>query len=292
MRGVGTATAAITYVNALATGSGCAAAVTLPVSAEVELRPLASTTSGPIAIDPACDTPLTRATLLEALRRYGAGEEYAARLSVRSDIPAARGLKSSSAVSGAILRAVLNAFRLRVPSEEIARVAADVAREIGLSATGAFDDALAAIEGGVVLTDNRSQQVLRRSSPDVALRVVLWIPRSRHLPSTGWNDAFVQHAAEGRAAVAAALAGRFDEAMTRNTELVERVVGYEYRPLREELRRQGAAASGVSGMGPTLATLVRPDRVPAVSAALPREGAEILTVYFRPSGPLGPGSRR
>jgi shikimate kinase len=282
MRGVGRATGAITFVNALATGIGSAAAVTLPVEAEVELVPIRATRSARIALDPECDTPLARATLLAALQRLSRDEELDARLHIRSRVPVARGLKSSSAVSDAILRAVSNALHRPLSSVEIARISADVAQESGLSATGAFDDALAAVHGGIVVTENHSREVLRVAAPDPALQVVLWVPRSRHLPSSRWAAEFRARSGEGRAAVDAALRGRYDAAMERNTELVERVVGYEYRPLREELRRRGARASGVSGMGPTLAVLVEGARMGAVTQALPRDNADVLRVDFQP----------
>ena len=75
-------------------------------------------------------------------------------IEIVSDIPVAMGLKSSSAVSSAGLLAVARASGATRPPLEIAKLSAQVSRETGVSATGAFDDALAGLASGVVVTNN------------------------------------------------------------------------------------------------------------------------------------------
>ncbi len=287
MRGTARTTAAISFVNALFTGVGSAAAVSLSVDATVELTPARGTAR--IEFDPACDTPLARAALGAALRRFAPDRDLDVTVAVRSEIPPARGLKSSSAVSAAIISATARAAGQRPPEVDVARISAEVARTAGISATGALDDALAAVGGGAVVTDTSGGRVLRRDSLPPDWGVVLYVPREHHLPSTRWADAFAHRASEGRAAADLARAGHYLKAMERNTELVEGIVGLDYRPLRRELERQGALGCGVSGMGPTLAAVGPSDRLARLHAALPVGRAERWILSF--VAPTGEGER-
>jgi shikimate kinase len=281
VRGVGTASGAVTVVNALATGIGCALAVTLPVRAEIDLRPSEARGASRVQPERGSDSELVRETLAVGLSRFAPGEVFSGELRIDSQVPPGKGLKSSSAVGGAVLRAVAGALRQSRPPEELARLAADVAQEIGLSATGAYDDCLASLQGGVVLTDNTRRTVLRSPSFPSNLRVVLWIPPESHVPSTAWRDRFRAEAEIGRGAVEAVRAGHWAEAMTLNTELVERVMGYDYAALRAELVNHGATMCGVTGMGPALAVLAPEPNLDLVASCLPSDRGEIRRVSLR-----------
>ncbi|MGI0132509.1 MAG: shikimate kinase [Thermoplasmata archaeon] len=284
MIGIGTSSGAITIVNALFTGLGAAAAVSLPVEARVELTERPVDELGAVTIDPPSASPLARESIVEGLRRFAPDRAFDARLSVRSSIPPSRGLKSSSAIATAVLSAVARALGAAPPTGQLATYAADVGERVGLSATGAFDDALASIGGGAVVTENRERRLVRRIDPDPDSSVLLWIPRATHRPSPTWAPAFARKAAPGRAAADLARRGEFLPAILRNTELVEEVMGYaDYRALREELRRQGARGAGVSGMGPTLAVIAPADRIARLRGVLPPSPGEALTVDFRPA---------
>ena len=69
--------------------------------------------------------------------------------------------------------------------------------------------------------------------------------------------------------------------MTLNTELVERVMGYDYGALRSNLMGHGATMCGVSGMGPALAVLVPRPKIDAVVAFLPQRGGEVRRARIR-----------
>ena len=289
MRGVGESTAAITIVNALPTGIGSAVGVDLHVRAEVELHPAGSHGRWEVEVPEAVRTPLVIAALTESLLRFAPGSSGTGALSLRSDIPPARGLKSSSAVSTAVVLAVAHATETDVPSLEVARLSASVSRSIGLSATGALDDALAGICSGVVVTDNRGGTLLAAYPTDPTLSVALYVPEGTHRPSAEWAAAFSAEASRGRAAADAALEGDWATAMRQNTELVERVMHYDYRRLRADLRRRGAVASGVCGMGPSLAGVAPRSRIREVADSLPGPPDERRTVEFS-NGPA-PGGR-
>lgn len=284
MRGVGVASGAITFVNALPTGIGAAAAVTLGVEAEVELELGGHQVPHAVTIAPPSDTPLVRAAFAAGVERFAPGHSVSARIRIQSSIPPACGLKSSSAVSGAVLAAVARAVGRSTDPLALARISADLSQKIGLSATGAFDDAYAALEGGAVVTDNARRMVLWAGEAPSGLTVLLWIPSATHRPSSEWRERFRARAPEARPAVDAALAGDLLGAMGRNTELVESVMGYyEYEELRQRLAARGASASGVSGLGPALAILLSPECVGEVRATLASAGGEVRAVDFRPS---------
>jgi shikimate kinase len=283
VRGTGRATGAITFVNALATGIGSAAGVSLAVEAALELEP----TSGPntLAVDAESESALVRSTYEAAVRQWSPSRNWNARLLLRSEVPPAKGLKSSSAVSGAVARAVAAALHILVTNEEVGRLSADVSQAIGLSATGAFDDALATLEPGVHVTDNPSRRRLRTDALDPSWQVILWIPRQAHLPSPVYRERFRAEPGGGRDAEQAALRGDPLVAMRANTELVERVVGYDYGGLRQELLRRGALGCGVSGLGPALAIVSPPERLSSVLRTLPPGEGDILVCRFT-TGPL------
>ncbi|MGD0250668.1 MAG: shikimate kinase [Thermoplasmata archaeon] len=280
MHGIGRASAAITIVNALPTGVGCAVGIGLYATAEVHVRPTRKLHRPTLEIPAETRTPLVEEALRSGLARYFPSLPSDATLALHSEIPVARGLKSSSAVACAVLSAVAQAADAAASPIEIARLSADVAQETGVSATGALDDALAGLSPGFVLTDNHRRTLLREGPVDSGWEVALFVPPTSHRPSPEWSAAFRARFDEGAVAVAAAREGDWWAAMHRNTELVESVMGYPYAALRQKLRDEGALAVGVSGLGPTLAAVAPRDRIEGILDALPVDGGLRLRVPF------------
>lgn len=278
MIGHGRGTGGITFLNALFTGTGSAAGIDLDATATVELSPA----SGPPVVnaEPGSDTELVRATVVASLQRWAPAEAYSVRVRIDSRIPVAKGLKSSSGVGVAVARATSDALRRPVASEVAARLVADVGQRIGLSATGAFDDCLAAAEPGVHVTDNRRRQSVRSDPVDAQWSVVLAIPPGVHRPSAEYREAFQRDPASAAAAEDAARRGDFRAAMRRNSDLVERAMGYDYGPVRRRLDDAGAIASGVSGMGPALAVVVPPSAEAEARTILATLTDEVRTARF------------
>ena len=286
MIGVGVGSGGISFVNALPTGVGAAAGVSLWTTATVDI---VAARAPSLEVDGRSDSPLVVETMRSAIERWSPGMAARARVRVDSAVPVAVGLKSSSAVGAAVARAIASALGVTPSAEEIAGLAADAAQRIGLSATGAFDDALAAVVPGIHVTDNPARTRLRTDPADPRWNVVLWVPPGRHRPSTEVREAFRAVEADGRAAADAARAGRPLEAMARNTEVVERVMGYPYAALRAAVAEAGAVASGVSGMGPAVAVLVPADRIGPVRNALGGFPGAVTTTRFTQPGAGGVG---
>ncbi len=278
MHGVGRATAAVTIVNALPTGIGCALGIGLEaeVTVDLELRPIGSETE--LTADPAHASPVVTTAFRLAVAEFLGGRPILGRLVVRSAVPVARGLKSSSAVAGATARAVAAAAGARAAPEEIARLSAVAGRTAGVSATGAFDDALAGVRPGFVVTDNGADQLLRSGPAEPGWEAALLVPEARHRPSPEWAATFARERSRGQEAAELAQAGKWWAAMESNTRLVESVMGYAYESLRTELRAAGALAAGVSGLGPALAAIQPATRTEEVVRVLRRHEGEVLTV--------------
>lgn len=274
MIGTARSTAAVTIVNALPTGVGCALGIGIPVRARVVLRKAAVGTEPSMRLSRGAGTPVIRETLRLAIDQYAPGGPWSADVELRSEIPPARGLKSSSAVASAVARATARAAGRDPSPLEIARLAAGAGRTAGVSATGALDDALAGLQAGFCVTNNRTGELLYSAPADPSWRVALLIPSSKHRPSPEWRGAFEVRAPDGQRAVDAALSGDWWTAMTRNTELVEQTMHYEYGRLRTELIGQGAFAAGVSGLGPTLAAVAPAEHAADVLAGLPKSLGE------------------
>jgi len=269
MRGVGRASAAISIVNALPTGIGCAHGVRLYVAIAAEIDP---GTPFQVAVDPEeSRTPVVIRSAEVAVSRLGSRTDYNVHLHLDSKIPVAKGLKSSSAVSTATIQAVADAFHSPLPPIEVARMAASVGREVGVSASGAFDDALAGLLPGFVVTDNSRGELLLRRPADPEWTAVVHIPPGTHPRSPGVQGRFQPPTPEAVSAAQAAREGAWTVAMEQNTVVVERAMGYDYQDLRDRLRREGAVASGVSGLGPALVALVPRGRAESALRALPSE---------------------
>ena len=287
MKGNARTFGAITISNALPAGIGCAAGIELPVDAEVTLTFDGSKEPPKIDVPRECRSPVVEESLRVGLSSYHPTPGTVAHVSLRSEIPVARGLKSSSAVSTAVVLALARASGEQPSPLEVGRKAAEVGRRVGVSATGALDDALAGLEPGFIVTDNRRDEVLRRTEVDPDWGVVLYIPPRRHIPSPGLARAFVRERPSGEQAARAAMDGDWAKAMRINTELVERAMGYPYRELRDRLRERGAIASGVSGFGPALAAIAPVARLSDIVEALPDDDAEKRLVSFSHSRATG-----
>lgn len=290
MRGVGSARAAISIVNALPLGIGAAVGIDWPARATAVLDPDRSTEVRMTVEPRASGTPLVHASARAALRRFVPAASGRFRLVVRSSIPAARGLKSSSAVSASVALAAARAGGREPELEDVARVAAEVGRASRVSATGAFDDAVAGLLAGGVVTDNRRDARLRRLDVDRDLRVALWIPDRAHPRSPTVRRRFGRDPALARRAVDAALDGDWVRAMEANSALVEKAMGYRYARVHDAVQEAGAVVGGVSGLGPAFAALAPSGRVARVLRALPREGRRrSLRLFLEVPGGRGRG---
>lgn len=175
-RGIGHAAGSI--VNAITTGKGASFGLNLKTWAEVEVN-----NTGIIDIvmedNPYEDKYLVHRCVSKTLDKFAPEAGYGAKVVTRSEIPISRGLKSSSAAANAVIRATLDALEVDIDPLQAIRIGTESARSAGLSLTGAFDDACASWFGGICITDNNSESLLRRSRFNDDYRVVIHVAENR-----------------------------------------------------------------------------------------------------------------
>ncbi|MCS7110672.1 MAG: shikimate kinase [Ignisphaera sp.] len=173
------------------------------------------------------------------------------KIRIDSEIPQTSGLKSSSAVAVATIKAIAHKFSIYEPS--IPRLAAELSRIAGVSITGALDDASAAFYGGIVFTDNLNMNILRVSDFRKDLDVVLLFKGVRRKVDV---EELRKHYYLFKHVFEAAYSGDIFRAMTMNGLLIARILGYDENVIRRAIEL-GALASGVSGNGPTMFAVCR-----------------------------------
>lgn len=268
--GHGTAYGAITVVNAIATGRGAAIGIDLATNATVQLEGEA-TDGGPldlmcdvsIADEPDEDLRLAEAVVRTVLGARGIGGKIQARIVTTSTIPISRGLKSSSAAANALTLATLDALGVRVGDDadighdEVISLGVDAALAAGVTITGAYDDASASYRGGLVVTDNAHRTVVHAQALDNH-EVLLVVPKRK---VRTWDTAtspthplrpFVDEAWEE------ARQGAWQRAMLRNSLAYGATYGLDNR-LTLSMLDTGAIAAGISGTGPAIAVVIRPN---------------------------------
>ena len=225
----------ISILNGIPTGYGATVAVDLQAESCV--------TDG--------GTGIQQSDLVNAVLDYfqkSAGKRYGVK--INSGIPAGMGLKSSSAVSVALIESLQKATGL---SGYPPRLSALISREAGISVTGAFDDAVAAYHGGCFLTDNTAMVIEQWMDFDYETVIVLLLDGKRGTTGPG---TLRSHSAEFMEAVRLARRGDVTGAMNLNGRLVAEHLGYSMEPIRTA-ERYGAIASGITGNGPAVFALFR-----------------------------------
>ena len=100
-------------------------------------------------------------------------------LDFRSNIPTGYGLKSSSAISSAVILSCAKAFGKTMTDEEVLRLGAKTSIQTKVSITGAYDDACACYFGGFNVTDNLKMKVVHRELGPKELQAIIFLPKSR-----------------------------------------------------------------------------------------------------------------
>ncbi len=277
MKGQATCHGAGTIVNAIATGEGAAFGLALRATATVDVRPEAFGVQARVAADvnPLLAVSAARRILHRRDRKVGL------EISIVSEIPISRGLKSSSAVANAVVRATSRALGLDPEPQEILQASVDAAIDAGVTITGAFDDACASLYGGVCITDNRDRRLLALDSFPSELVAVLYIPRRMIRKSDLQGTDFAGIRSKVEAAFQLALRGDYFRALEANSEAYSPVLGIDESPA-QRARAAGALAAGITGTGPAILALTKPDRVERVRRAMEDGESEIRVVGLSP----------
>lgn len=265
MTGIGRSGGAGTLVNAIATGKGAAFGIGLSAEARIDDATTWTVTSDDrvLARDRA---KLATESAREACRSVRT--KHAHKIAITSNIPAECGLKSSSAVSVAVIRATLDAHDLQWSSARILTAAARAGIRSGTSITGAYDDAAACLLGGAVVTDNRRFRLLRHGDLPRGVRALVRVPPGRLKTAAVRNVDFRSVRALVADAWAFARKGEYDRAMILNSAAYAGVLGHDTRFTFQALR-EGAWSAGLSGKGPAEIALGSRDVIERLQRSYP-----------------------
>lgn len=274
-KAVAIAHGAATIVNAIALGKGAAFGVDLWTKAEVKLNSEPGVIEAEIAFDPKESKLLIEKTVLQVLKRFALEKSYGAKVKTQSNIPIARGLKSSSAAANSTALATTAAVGKTLDDIEIVKLGVKAALDAKVSITGAFDDACASYFGGIVITDNSKREIIKQLPLPDDLVVLFHVP-----PQKAYTiDSNVQRLKTVKPLVEIAfhqaLEGKVWEALTLNG-LIYSSASNQNTTIAVDALAAGAVAAGLCGKGPAVTAVVPLNKIDSVKFALQRFEGKII----------------
>jgi len=278
MHGHGCANGAGTIVNAIAIWKGAAFCIDLETTADVELDECsdagagdAGRITGRIENADTADTALITRCVSLVLDRFGYSCDGV--VTTRSEIPIARGLKSSSAAANATVLATLDAIGETLPPLEVIPMGVRAALDVGVTITGAFDDACASALGGIVITDNRSMELVERLVYESD--VLIYLPEEKAF--TADTDVTRSKAIAPLVEVAYRLAldHEFENAMTLNGLLYCAALGFDTEIAMSALKL-GVSGVSLSGTGSAYTALVGRDQIQELKGCWSDMGGSVI----------------
>ena len=266
---------AATIINAIATGKGAAVGVDLWTKATVTLTDEAGTIDVKILSDSSENPVLAQKTVENVLKHFGLEKEFGAKVETQSNIPVARGLKSSSAAANAIALATSAALERSLDDIAVVKLGVDGAVDAKVTITGAFDDACASYFGGVVITDNLERIIVKRFELAEAPAVLFYVPAKKTYTADSNVKRMKTMASVVKIAYREALNGNYWAALTMNGLIFSSALGYDSSPAVDALTA-GAYAAGLSGTGPAVTAIVPEHKVDLVKEVWQKREGEVL----------------
>lgn len=266
---------AATIINAIATGKGAALGVDLWTKARVQLTKDVGLIRGRIVSEPTEDTTLIRESVLDVLQYFQCSNKFGADVETESNIPIARGLKSSSVAANVLVLATVTALGKRLSDLTMIGLGVDAAIRAKTTITGAFDDACASFFGNIVVTDNLERRIMRKFVVRDYLSALFHVPPQKSYTYASKVDRMKLIAPQVEAAFREAAAGNYWTALTLNGILYSAALGYEPKVAIDALEA-GAIASGLSGKGPATVAIVPEDGVDRVVDAWSMYGGRVI----------------
>ena len=270
---------AATIVNAIALGKGVAFGVDLWTKAEVQLTNEPGVIEAEIVSDSKESTLLIERTVIRVLQRFSLEKSFGARIETYSNIPIAKGLKSSSAAANAIALATVAAMGKKIDDLEIIKIGVEAAFDAKVTVTGAFDDACASYFGGIVITDNLNRKIIKQLPLTDELMVLFHVPPQKTYTINS-NIARLQTVKPlVQIAYEKALEGKIWEALTLNGLIYSSAQNLN-TSIAVDALAAGAVAAGLCGKGPAVSAVVPNDKLDSVKVALQRYEGEILIAHL------------
>lgn len=266
---------AATIVNAIALSKGAAFGVDLWTKAEVRITEKPHIITGEITSDPTESTVLIERTVSRVFQHFSVEKCFGAKVKTLSNIPVARGLKSSSVAANAVALATVAALGKTLDDLTLVKLGVDAAFDAKVTVTGAFDDACASYFGGAVVTDNLKKKLLKRVALTEDLVVLFHVPSRKAY--TVDSDVKRLQTVKPLVEIAykEALKGKFWAALSLNGIIYSSALGYDALVALDALAA-GALAAGLCGKGPAVTAVVSNDNIDLVRTALQSHEGEIL----------------
>lgn len=257
---------AATIINAIAIGKGAAIGVDLWTKARVEITDKHGIIESQITSDPTENPILIEKTVLRVLEQLKLQEKLGAKVKTWSNIPIAKGLKSSSAAANAVTLATKAALNEELDDLNIVNLGVDAAINAKVTITGAFDDACASYFGGIVVTNNFERRILKNFGIGDDIVVLFYIPKGKAYTKNSNVRKMKRIAPLVKIAYKETLKGNFWAALTLNGLIYSSALGYNPNIAIEALMA-GALASGLSGTGPAVTAIVKKEKIKCVEEA-------------------------
>ncbi len=174
---------------------------------------------------------------------------------VVSDVPIGQGMKSSSALACAAIRALDKASWTGLSDFEIVNLAVEAQIKSGCSITGSMDDTWAAISPGWKVVDPSvpsSESILFEGELETGLTVMIGLRGRRK--TTPEKEAFSRNSQIFDRAFASLINGSILDALSSNGMAVASSTNdFEALRVSNLMIASGALAAGISGSGPAMA---------------------------------------
>ena len=241
---------AISLVNAIANQKGATLGIALKVEAIVETSP-----GKGIAIqskNKSLSSRLINKTVEKVVSKKDL-EKNKITITLDSEIPTGYGLKSSSAISSAVVLACTKIFKPKFTDQQILLAGVEASIESKVSITGAYDDACSCYYGGFNVTDNEKRKRIHFQKAPTNLIAVIFIPKNRkrgNLKNLKVLSSIFDNAWE------LARKKRYWEAMIINGLATASILNSDSKIITT-LIEKGALGASVSGNGPAIAAITK-----------------------------------
>ncbi|MBR3213070.1 MAG: shikimate kinase [Methanosphaera sp.] len=267
--------ASATVINAISMGKGSAFGIGLYITADVNV--LDEKTDDDIKVisesldKPDMDTSLMDLCVRMVYKKLSGYDNFNLKnivvsVKTKSDIPPGSGLSSSSAASNSVVYATFLALLeeagltredIDFSDEDIVNMAIDASLEVGVTATGAYDDASASFYGGWKITDNYDRKILKDFTVDYQ-KVLIYIPNKSLYTAQSDVKAMKTLAPLVEIAFENALKKNIEKALTLNGFLYCAALDINPKIAIDALKL-GAKAAGLSGTGSAFTILLDDD---------------------------------
>jgi shikimate kinase len=241
---------AISLVNAIANQKGATLGIALKVEAIVETSPGKGITIQ--SKNKSLSSRLINKTVEKVVSKKDL-EKNKITITLDSEIPTGYGLKSSSAISSAVVLACTKIFKPKFTDQQILLAGVEASIESKVSITGAYDDACSCYYGGFNVTDNEKRKRIHFQKAPTNLIAVIFIPKNRkrgNLKNLKVLSSIFDNAWE------LARKKRYWEAMIINGLATASILNSDSKIITT-LIEKGALGASVSGNGPAIAAITK-----------------------------------